>query len=161
MNFLLIIYVALGCVQLGHKHSEHELFNELGLMEPIKYILPPGLSKAYLIHFFGIIVALFVINGLAVFKVRNKEKLKISYQDAQSTKMKMSSIVCDRNPFIVFEKQPSENADSIRADSEINQDTVVFQVSFVSDTCKKEIVPLMEPRQIEQCLVKEISATIV
>ena len=107
-------------------------------MEPIEFITPSNLPKVYLLHFFTIQFGLFLICCLASFKIRITENQRIREQEAQSRKLKMQSIVCDRHPFIVFQKKPSKADDSKQESEEEN-----YQISFISDACTKEIKALV------------------
>ena len=65
-------------------------------------------------------------------------------------------MVCDRHPFIIFEKNKSECADnnhSMRSDLEMIEMNERFRISFVSDICKNEFKSLVDLNEIGQCLI--------
>ena len=74
----IVVYTAIGFLKRSLKHSGHPLFTVLGFNESIEFMAPDNLSKAYLVHFFAILLGLLFLNGLAAFKIRITEQHRIS-----------------------------------------------------------------------------------
>jgi hypothetical protein len=109
LEFMVVaIWIFLIFVYRGKRTLPNEIYAEVGLTDPIHFLVSENLSPVYSLHFFFMLGIFFFLMGIAAINLQFAEKMVSKLNSLRSQKF-MELLAFEKHPFILYSSNKDDS----------------------------------------------------